>query len=111
MFRLGWQVFRARLPELVSDRDRRRLVVVASIVAPVVFVALVVVVVLTDDVSVASVAASAAYAAAAGAFSMLFCRLGPKGWSIPAVPSIGWRTQDAVARYYRRSAAGRSGAP
>lgn len=104
MFRLGWQVFRARLPELVSDRDRRRLVVVASIVAPVVFVGLVVVVVLTDDVSVASVAASAAYAAAAGAFSMLFCRLGPKGWSIPAVPSIGWRTQDAVARYYRRSA-------
>ncbi|KTR08364.1 hypothetical protein [Curtobacterium luteum] len=103
MFRLGWQVFRTRLPELVSDRDRRRLVVVAAIVAPVVFVGLLVVAALTDGITAGGTVAALLFGTAAGGFSMVFCRIGPKGWAIPPVPSIGWRTQEAVARYYRRN--------
>ncbi|MFS0729281.1 hypothetical protein ABC270_04275 [Curtobacterium sp. 1P10AnD] len=103
MFRLGWQVFRARLPELVSDRDRRRLVVVASIVAPVVFVGLLVVAALTDGITVVGVVEALLFGVAAGGFAMVFCRIGPKGWAIPPLPTIGWRTQEAIARYYRRT--------
>lgn len=101
MFRLGWQVFRTRLPGLVSDRDRRRLVVVASIVAPVVFVGLLVVATLTDGITAVGVVEALLFGVAAGGFAMVFCRIGPKGWAIPAVPSLDWRTQEAVARYYR----------
>ncbi len=103
VFRLGWQVFRTRLPELVSDRDRRRLVVVAAIVAPAVFVGLLVVAALTDGITVAGVVAALLFGIAAGGFSMVFCRIGPKGWAILPVPGIGWRTQEAVARYYGRN--------
>lgn len=103
MFRLGWQVFRARLPELVSDRDRRRLVVVASIVAPVVTVGLLVVAALTEGITVAGVVVALLFAIAAAGFAMVFCRIGPKGWAIPPVPAIGWRTQEAVARYSGRN--------
>lgn len=103
MFRLGWQVFRARLPDLVSDRDRRRLVVVPSIVAPVVFVGLLVIAALTDGVTASSVVIAVLFGIAAGGFAMVFCRIGPKGWAIPPVPSIGWRTQEAVARYSGRN--------
>ena len=28
---------------------------------------------------------------------------GPKGWAIAPIPGIGWRTQEAVARYHRRN--------
>ncbi|MFJ4221375.1 hypothetical protein [Curtobacterium luteum] len=103
MFRLGWQVFRARLPELVSERDRRRLVVVASIVAPVVFVGLLAIAALTDGITAVGVVEALLFGVAAGGFAMVFCRIGPKGWAIPPVPSIGWRTQEAVARYYGRT--------
>ncbi|MFJ4295056.1 hypothetical protein [Curtobacterium sp. NPDC089689] len=103
MFRLGWQVFRTRLPELVSDRDRRRLVLVASIVAPVVTVGLLVVAALTEGITVVGVVVALLFGVAAGGFATVFCRIGPKGWAIPPVPAIGWRTQEAVARYYGRN--------
>lgn len=102
MWRLGWQVFRARLPEVVSARDRRRLVVVGAVVTPLAVAGLLVVAALTESWSTGFVVVAGCFGLAIGGFSLVFCRIGPKGWTIPALPTVDWRTQEQIARYSGR---------
>ncbi|MBF4614164.1 hypothetical protein [Curtobacterium sp. VKM Ac-1376] len=106
MFKIGWQVFRERAPELVGPQYRRRVVVVGAVVAVVAFVGLQGLALLVDDGSVPLAVwliASVLFAAGIGCFGACFVPIGPKGWGVPPIPGIGWRTQEAVARYYRRN--------
>ena len=48
MFKIGWQVFRERLPALIGPQYRRRVVVVGIIGVVVAFVGLVVLALTTD---------------------------------------------------------------
>lgn len=95
-------MFRARLPEVVSARDRRRLVVVGSVVTPLAVAGLLVVAALTDSWSTGFTVAAVCFGLAIGGFSLVFCRIGPKGWTIPALPTVDWRTQEQIARYSGR---------
>ena len=106
MFKIGWQVYRERLPALVSVQRRRRIVVVGVIVAVVALAGLVVLGLFFDDGSVpvaAAIVVAVLFASGIGLIGTCFVPVGPKGWNVPPIPGIGWRTQEAIARYYRRS--------
>ncbi|MBF4606060.1 hypothetical protein [Curtobacterium sp. VKM Ac-1393] len=105
MFKIGWQVYRERLPELVDQRARRRVVHVGVLVAGIVFVGLLLVGLLLGGATpfAAWVVVAVLGAAGSGCVGAAFTPIGPKGWAVPPVPGIGWRTQEAVARYYRRN--------
>ena len=108
MYDIGWHVFLDRFPVLVDRRRRRRLVVVGVVVAVVVFVGLLAVGLLTGDLGASSpsnvlwVVGAVLLGAGVGSVGSVFVPVGPSGWAILPVPGIGWRTQEAVARYYRR---------
>lgn len=108
MFKIGWQVYRERLPEVIGERIRRRMVVVGGIVAATVFVVLLLVGVLLDRLDdpvpgPAGVVVAVVVAAGFGCFGASMTPVGPKGWALPPIPGIGWRTQEAIARYYGRN--------
>ncbi|WP_412161931.1 hypothetical protein [Curtobacterium flaccumfaciens] len=106
MFKIGWQVFRERFPALIGPQYRRRVVVVATVVTVVAFIGFQGLALLVDDGSVPLavwLVASALFAAGVGGIGSCFVPIGPKGWAVPPIPGIGWRTQEAVARYYRRN--------
>lgn len=98
-------MFRERLPHLVSVQRRRRLVIVGLVVGVVAFVGLLFLGALLDDDSVplaAGIVAALLLACGIGLIGAGFVRIGPKGWNVPPIPGIGWRTQEAIARYYGR---------
>lgn len=108
MFRLGWQVYRRRLPDLVDRRVHRRVVRVGIVVALVALVGLLMLAAVVErssgDVPVAAgIVVAVSGAAGIGCVGAALTPIGPRGWTIPPVPGIGWRTQEAVARYYRHS--------
>ena len=106
MFGIGWQVYRERLPALVSVQRRRRIVLVGGIVAVVALAGLVILGLIFDDGSVpvaAAIVVAVLFASGIGLIGACFVPIGPKGWNVPPIPGIGWRTQEAIARYYRRS--------
>lgn len=107
MFKIGWQVFRERLPGLVSRERRRRIALVGVVAAVVAFVGLVVLGVTTpvlDGIPLApvgSVVVALLVAVGIGCTAAGCVPTGPKGWAVPPLPGIGWRTQEAIARYSR----------
>lgn len=106
MFGIGWQVYRERLPEVFGQRTRRRMVVVGAIVAVVALAGLVVIGVSLDDDSVplaVAIVVAVLFASGIGLIGACFVPIGPKGWNVPPIPGIGWRTQEVIARYYRRN--------
>lgn len=108
MFGIGWQVYRERLPEVIGQRTRRRMVVVGAIVAATSFVVLLLVGVLLERLDSpvpgpAGVVVAVLVAAGLGCFGAALAPVGPKGWAVPPTPGIGWRTQEAIARYYGRN--------
>ncbi|WFR68157.1 hypothetical protein P9139_07555 [Curtobacterium flaccumfaciens] len=108
MFSIGWRVYRERLPGLVGQHRLRRAVLVGVIVTVIVFAALLAGGTLLGrlDGSVpvlAGVVVALFLAAGVGCVGAALTPIGPRGWEIPPVPGIGWRTQEAVARYYRRN--------
>ena len=109
MFRLGWRVFRERLPELVSPRRRRRVAVVGVVVAVVALVGLVLLGAVSGEADAPSGPVASALVGAVllagglGLVAACFVPIGPKGWGVPPIPGIGWRTQEAIGRYYRRN--------
>ncbi|OIH95720.1 MULTISPECIES: hypothetical protein [unclassified Curtobacterium] len=107
MFTIGRQVYRERLPVLVDDRMRRRVRLVGVVVGAVAFVGLLLLGLLTDvgeDLPpVAGIVVALLLAVALGCFGAGLVPIGPKGWELPPVPRIGWRTQEAIARYHRRN--------
>lgn len=105
MFTIGRQVYRKRLPVLIGDRLRARVRLVGVIVGAVTFVGLLLLGLLTDvdeDLPpAAGIGVALLLAAGLGCFGAGLVPLGPAGWTVPPVPRIGWRMQDAIARYYR----------
>ncbi|KQR32772.1 hypothetical protein [Curtobacterium sp. Leaf154] len=109
MFKIGWQVFRERLPALVDARRRRRIRLVGSIAVVVAFVGLVVLGLTTDAFDATPlppagrVVVGLLLSVGFGCLAAACVPSGPKGWAIAPIPGIGWRTQEAVARYHRRN--------
>lgn len=105
MFTIGRQVYRERLPVLVDDRMRRRVRLVGVVVGAVAFVGLLLLGLLTDvdeDLPpVAGIVVALLLAVGLGCFGAGLVPIGPKGWALLPEPRIGWRTQEAIARYYR----------
>ncbi|MBT1584424.1 hypothetical protein [Curtobacterium flaccumfaciens] len=109
MFKIGWQVFRERLPALIGPQYRRRVVVVGIIGVVVAFVGLVVLALTTDVFdatplpSAGTVVVGLLLSVGFGCLAAACVPSGPKGWAIAPIPGIGWRTQEAVTRYHRRN--------
>jgi hypothetical protein len=108
VFRTGWRVYRRRLPELVDRRHHRRAVRVGIVVAVIAFVGLLALGAFVErlDGSVpvaAGILVALLVAAGIGCVGAALTPIGPRGWALPPVPGIGWRTQEAIARYYRRN--------
>ncbi len=101
-------MYRELLPEVIGERIRRRMVVVGAIVAATTFVVLLLVGVLLDRLDdpvpgPAGVVVAVVVAAGFGCFGASLATAGPKGWAAPPIPGIGWRTQEAIDRYYGRN--------
>jgi hypothetical protein len=109
VYDIGWRVFLDRFPALISRERRRRLVVVGVVVALVVVVGMLAVGLLTGDFGASSpsgllwVVGSILLGTGVGFVASVFVPVGPSGWAVLPLPGIGWRTQEAIARYYRRS--------
>jgi hypothetical protein len=109
VFKIGWQVFRERLPALVNPRRRRRILLVGIVSVVVAFVGLLVLALITDVFdatplpSAGTVVVGLLLSAGIGCIAAACVPSGPKGWAVAPIPGIGWRTQEAVARYYRRN--------
>lgn len=108
VFRTGWQVYRERLPALVDRRHHRRAVRVGVVVAVVAFAGLLLLGAFVERLDgavpvAAGVVVALLVAAGIGCVGAALTPIGPRGWSLPPVPGIGWRTQEAIARYFRRN--------
>lgn len=107
MFKIGWRVFRERLPALVSPRRRRRIRLAGSIAVVVAFVGLVVLSLTTDAFDATPlppagrVIVGLLLSVGFGCLAAACVPSGPKGWAIAPIPGIGWRTQESITRYYR----------
>jgi hypothetical protein len=108
VFRSGWQVYRERLPELVDQRHHGRALRVGIVVAVVAFAGLLALGWFVErlDGSVpgpAGIIVALLVSGGIGCVGAALVPIGPRGWALAPVSGIGWRTQDAIARYHRRN--------
>lgn len=102
-------MFRERLPALVSRERRRRIALVGVVAAVVAFVGLVALGLTTPVLDgiplppVGAVVVALLVAVGIGCIAAGCVPTGPKGWAVPPLPGIGWRTQEAIARYSRNN--------